>query len=219
MIIQFIIRGILLVAYTILAFIYKDKILKLDMIYYLPLFLYFAYICLKNLIPTKKQIFSHRFLKSHYKKKTFNIDNLNKLHDKRNKKAIIILCLWLFCLTCLGILYLFKYVNTLFIIWLVFFFHFCDLICIYIWCPFGLILGNKCCMDCRISNWDNFFRLSPLIFILNIYTTTLFILGVITLIVWEYQFTKHRERFYQTSNGNLNCTSCQNIHCRAHNKK
>ncbi len=215
-IIQLIFRGLLLIGYTVLAFIYKGKVLSLPYIYYLPLFLYFLAIALKNFLPTKRIIPSHRYYKSHYKKKSYDINNVTALNKKRNNGAIIILSIWLFCLSILGVLHIFGYIKAYQVVWFVFLFHFLDLICLNYWCPFRIILKNKCCMDCRISNWDNFFRFSPLLFIGGFFTTPLAILGVISLLQWEYMYMKHRERFYLTSNAFNNCANCRNEHCKMH---
>ena len=44
-------------------------------------------------------------------------------------------------------------------------FYVCDLICVLIWCPFRLIMKNRCCTTCRIFNWDHLMMFSPLIFV------------------------------------------------------
>jgi len=71
-------------------------------------------------------------------------------------------------------------------------------------------------MECRIYNWDSFFQYSFLIFIPNVMTVTLFILGVLSLIEWEVTYAKHPERFYKMSNAHLICEHCDLDACRQH---
>lgn len=213
MIIKFIVRVGLLILYTILAIIYKNKLLHLDFYYYIPIYLYFLYLALKNFIPTKKILPTHRYCKGHYKKTTFNGNALAKQVKKDNAGAVTILCIWLFGLTILGALYFLGCFKTIHLIWFVFLFNVLDLVCLYYWCPFKIILKNKCCMDCRITNYDSFFRFSPFIFILTPFTSSLAILGILSLALWEIKYFTHREYFYSQSNPLNCCTHCQNECC------
>ena len=52
-------------------------------------------------------------------------------------------------------------------------FYVCDLICVLIWCPFRLIMKNRCCTTCRIFNWDHLMMFSPLIFLDGFFTRSL----------------------------------------------
>ena len=61
----------------------------------------------------------------------------------------------------------------------------CDLICVLIWCPFRLIMKNRCCTTCRIFNWDHLMMFSPLIFMGGFFASSLVILSAVAWLVWE----------------------------------
>lgn len=102
-------------------------------------------------------------------------------------------------------------------------FSICDLICILFYCPFQtLMLKNKCCVSCRIYNWDFFMMFSPFAFLLfdpelnNVergFTVILFALSVGLLARWEITHARHPEYFSERTNRRLMCASCTERLC------
>ena len=99
------------------------------------------------------------------------------------------------------------------------FFYVCDLICVLIWCPFRLIMKNRCCTTCRIFNWDHFMMFSPLIFVGGFYCWSLFGLSLLALIVWEVCVLMYPERFWEVSNLALRCSECSDKLCTQYCQK
>lgn len=96
-------------------------------------------------------------------------------------------------------------------IWLyviVLFFVFMDQFCVSVFCPFQWLMGNKCCSTCRINNWGYCMAFSPLIFIFTFWTYSIIFLSFANLIIWEYLYFKHPERFSDIYNANLMCKNC-----------
>jgi hypothetical protein len=90
-----------------------------------------------------------------------------------------------------------------------------DLICIVIYCPFqALIMKNRCCVTCRIFNWDSIMMFTPLIFVRSLFSWSLVAIALILLIHWEVTYRKHPERFMEESNANLNCAHCNDRLCK-----
>ncbi|NLT47963.1 MAG: hypothetical protein GXX92_06055, partial [Clostridiales bacterium] len=90
-----------------------------------------------------------------------------------------------------------------------------DLICVVIWCPFqSIIMKNRCCINCRIFNWGHFMMYTPLLFIKNFFTWSLFFTSIVVLIRWEITYAYHPYRFWEGSNINLRCENCQEKICK-----
>ena len=71
----------------------------------------------------------------------------------------------------------------------------CDMICIMFFCPFqSWFLKNKCCSACRIYNWDYAMMFTPMLFIRNFYSWSLFFMSVVVLIHWEISVEEKREK-------------------------
>ena len=98
-------------------------------------------------------------------------------------------------------------------------FYVCDLICVLIWCPFRLIMGNRCCTTCRIFNWDHFMMFSPMLFMGGFYGMSLVILSILALLVWEIGVLIHPERFWEKSNIALKCSQCTDKLCTQYCRK
>ena len=90
----------------------------------------------------------------------------------------------------------------------------CDMICILFFCPFqSWLMKNKCCVTCRIYNWDYAMMFTPLFFIQNVYTWSLLALSVALMIRWEITFFRHPERFSEETNDYLKCRNCAELLC------
>ena len=153
------------------------------------------------------------------------------IKEKINKKALKdyivstthaaykVFIIWAALTLALGALYLFGIIprNILFIFTVVF--YVCDLICVLIWCPFRLIMKNRCCTTCRIFNWDHLMMFSPLIFIGSFYTLSLFFIALAVWCVWEFTVLIHPERFWYNTNEALRCSQCTDKLCTQYCQK
>ena len=119
----------------------------------------------------------------------------------------------------IGALKLFGIIDNKIILLISIVFYVCDLICVLIWCPFRLMLGNKCCTTCRIFNWDHFMMFSPMIFVGSFFGVSLFLLSVVDLLVWEIMIYLHPERFWEHSNMALKCSECTDKLCTQYCQK
>ena len=98
-------------------------------------------------------------------------------------------------------------------------FYVCDLICVLIWCPFRLIMRNRCCTTCRIFNWDHLMMFSPFLFLPGFYSWSLLGLSIVALLVWEIAILLHPERFWEGANAALTCASCTDKLCTQYCRK
>ena len=99
------------------------------------------------------------------------------------------------------------------------FFYVCDLICVLIWCPFRLIMKNKCCTTCRIFNWDHIMMFSPLIFVGGFFSISLVIMAFLAWLVWEICVLVYPERFSEITNVALKCSECTDKLCTQYCRK
>lgn len=140
---------------------------------------------LGQIIPIKKKLpigsqklFAHRYQAT---EKIINIKKIKEYMITISKSAFKVLILWILLIATIGLLYYNNIINSSIVLIIAVFFYMCDLICVLIWCPFRLIMKNKCCTTCRIFNWDHLMMFSPLIFIGGFYSLSLFFLS---LLVW-----------------------------------
>ena len=130
--------------------------------------------------------------------------------QKNNLAAMKVLLVWLSFNAVFGILYVAEIIGPRELLLLSTFYYMCDLICVVIWCPFqSFIIKNKCCVNCRIFNWGYFMMFTPMLFIRNFFTWSLFFTSLVLVIRWEITIIKHPERFWEGSNAVLKCKNCQ----------
>lgn len=142
------------------------------------------------------------------------IELLRFVQDQ-NAKAWKVMLLWLSFNAIFGLLYLFDIIGVEDLLMLSVFYFLCDYICILIFCPFQtFIMKNKCCINCRIYDWGHFMMFTPMLFIQDFYSWSLFFTACIVLIKWEIIYAKHPERFYEGSNKNLRCQNCKDRTCQ-----
>ena len=123
--------------------------------------------------------------------------------------------LWTGLTIVIGMLYIFKIISYKEIFLISNFFYLCDLICVLFFCPFQkYLLHNKCCATCRIFNWDHVMMFSPFVFVCGFYTWSLVLLSLISMLVWEFTYYAHPERFFEESNKALKCKNCKEKMCR-----
>ncbi len=152
-------------------------------------------------------------------KEKVNVKNLKKYIADTTKAAYKVFILWVGLHILIGALYVNGCIGKEMIFLIAVFFYVCDLICVLIWCPFRLIMKNKCCTTCRIFNWDHLMMFSPFIFVPGVYTWSLLILSVILWLIWEICVFTYPERFWENSNMALRCSECTDKLCTQYCRK
>lgn len=172
---------------------------------------------IKNKVPLGSQkLFANRFRPIRDK---INYEALKNYITTTTKAAYKVFILWCMLIAVIGVLYFSGILNktALFMISVVF--YVCDLICVLIWCPFRLIMRNRCCTTCRIFNWDHLMMFSPLIFAGGFYATSLVVLAFLAWLVWELCVMMYPERFWDKSNVALKCSECTDKLCTQYCQK
>lgn len=220
--------ALVLLLNTAIFILFFPGLIEVVEVYLYPLFFaYFIFDSFSVILPVYNDaIYSGKMQKRLYKEVP-NYDNkkLMEMVRKNNKIALLVFVLYGLGVAFFGLSYIhFDWLDEKFIYFIFFALNFADYFCIMLWCPFrSLFFKNSCCNTCRISNWDRIMKFSILIFIPNIYTITIFILGVGIFVYWEIHHWKHPERFYRISNETLWCTNCDKVTCgkkhRFENKK
>ena len=176
-----------------------------------------------QLLPIRKTIAlgSQKIFKGRFKP-IKDIINYKALHDyivKTTKSAYMVFIIWIAFIAVISVLRAFNIINdtVLFIITLTF--YVCDLICVLIWCPFRLIMKNKCCTTCRIFNWDHLMMFTPMLLVKGFFSISLIIMSVGVWMLWEIVVIKYPERFWEVSNETLRCSNCTDKLCTQYCRK
>ena len=214
---KFALSFVLLLNTAIFIVFFPDLIYLVEDYLYPLFFVYFIMDSLGVLLPMyNESVYSSKMQKGMY----INVDNysISKLKEqshKNNKIALLVFILYFGSISLIGISFLyFQWFDRKLLYFVFFAINFADYFCIMWWCPFRqFFFKNSCCNTCRISNWDRLMKFSILIFIPNIYTITIFLLGVIIFLYWEFHNLFHPERFYRLSNQRLWCINCDIITC------
>jgi len=130
-----------------------------------------------------------------------------------SRRAYMIFALWAAVTAVLSWLYARRIVGAAVLFMISAAFYVCDLICVLIWCPFRLFLGNRCCTTCRIFNWDHLMMFTPMAAIGSFYSTSLLALAVLIWGIWEVSILLRPERFWERSNRALGCQACTDKLC------
>ena len=158
------------------------------------------------------------------KKKFVPVDNHSRLEllefiQNQNIKAWRVMLIWLLGNSVVGLLHALSILNDADLFMLTVFYFLCDYICILFYCPFqSHIMKNKCCVNCRIYDWGHFMMFTPMLFIRDFFSWSLFFTSCVVLIHWEIVYAKHPERFYFGSNQSLQCRNCQDRICQIKKK-
>ena len=140
---------------------------------------------------------------------------LLKFVQNQNVKAWMVMLVWLFANGVIGFLYLMGIFDRSDLLMFTVFFFLCDYICILIFCPFQTcIMKNKCCVNCRIYDWGHFMMFTPMLFIPNFYSWSLFFTSCVVFLRWEVVYASHPERFCSGSNQILQCANCKDKTCQ-----
>lgn len=146
-------------------------------------------------------------------KEKINKQSLKKYLVDTTLSAYKVMAIWLILTSTISILYLTGVIDYAVILIISTVFYVCDLICVLIWCPFRLIMGNKCCTTCRIFNWDHLMMFSPFIAVRGFFSWSLFAVAFAIWLVWEICVFTHPERFWENSNMALKCSECTDKLC------
>ena len=132
-----------------------------------------------------------------------------------NSATMLVALLWILFNAFFGALYMNGLLDDDFMLLLCCAYSVCDMICILFFCPFQTwFFKNKCCVACRIYNWDYAMMFTPLFFVRRIYSYTLLTLALGLLLRWEITFYLHPERFSPDTNDYLQCSRCTEKLCR-----
>ena len=133
-------------------------------------------------------------------------------NDRRSLPAIAIA--WIMLNGIIGVLYFTRLIDRSILLLICLAYSVCDMICILFFCPFQTwFMKNKCCVTCRIYNWDYAMMFTPLLFIPSLFNWSLLALAIALLIKWEWIYHRHPERFYEESNDALRCANCREHLC------
>jgi len=135
------------------------------------------------------------------------------------RAALWVMLLWSALIAAIGMMHHAGLLSDTMLFMITAAFYICDLICVLIWCPFRLMMKNRCCTTCRIFNWDHLMMFSPLMFIRGFYPLSLFLMSLLVFIVWECCIAIFPERFWEHSNAALQCANCTDKLCTQYCRK
>lgn len=172
---------------------------------------------IKNKVPVGSQkLFANHFRPIRDK---INHEALRSYIVATTKAAYKVFILWCLLIVGIGLLYYWGIIDKIALFMISVLFYVCDLICVLIWCPFRLIMKNRCCTTCRIFNWDHLMMFSPLIFTNGFFTVSLVMMSVAAWLVWELCVMMYPERFWDHSNAALQCSECMDKLCTQYCQK
>lgn len=176
-----------------------------------------------QLVPVKKHIplGSQKLFKQRFRpiREKVNREALLSYVRTTTKAAYLVFLLWLALLAAIAALYYSGVIQDTGLFMISVAFYVCDLICVLIWCPFRLILKNRCCTTCRIFNWDHLMMFSPMAFVGSFFSWSLFLIALAVWAVWELFVLLFPERFWEHSNEALQCASCTDKLCTQYCRK
>ena len=176
-----------------------------------------------QLVPVKKKVplGSQKLFRQRFRpiREKINHHALRQYVVSTTRAAYLVMLLWLGLLTVIGILYYNGILGDAMLLLISVTFYVCDLICVLIWCPFRLILKNRCCTTCRIFNWDHLMMFTPMIFIRGFYSRSLLLLAFAVWLIWELCVILYPERFWEHSDEALRCSECTDKLCTQYCQK
>ncbi len=176
-----------------------------------------------QLIPVKNKIAlgSQKLFRFRFRPATgqINYQSLRQHVIDTTRSAYKIFLLWTAVVLALSVLHREKILSDAALFFVSLAFYVCDLICVLIWCPFRLIMKNRCCTTCRIFNWDHLMMFSPMLDLRGFYSLSLILLSIAVWLVWELCVMMYPERFWERSNTALTCAACTDKLCTQYCKK
>jgi len=178
---------------------------------------------LAQLFPIKRRlsIGSLKVFRQHFRpiREKINRKALTSHIVSAGKGAFRVLVLWILLIAAIGALHVLGVLTHVHLFLITIAFYVCDLICVLIWCPFRLLMKNRCCTTCRIFNWDHLMMFSPLIFVRSFYCWSLLFLSIAVFLVWELCILIYPERFFEQTNAALQCMNCTDKLCTQYCQK
>jgi len=187
--------------------------------------LWFVWVCdmILQIIPIKNKVAlgSQKLFKNRFKgiREKINYEALKKYVVSTTKAAYKVFIIWTLLIIGIGVLYYFRVIDKTILFMISVFFYVCDLICVLVWCPFRLIMRNKCCTTCRIFNWDHLMMFSPLVFVGGFFSISLVVMAFLAWLVWELCLLIFPERFWEKTNVALRCSNCTDKLCTQYCQK
>ena len=176
-----------------------------------------------QLIPIKKHIplGSQKLFHLHFKpiREKINYEALRKYVISTTQSAYKVFVIWVALLAVLGTLYYCRVICAEILFLVSVFFYVCDLICVLIWCPFRLIMKNRCCTTCRIFNWDHLMMFTPMLFVGSIFSASLLFMSLAVWMAWELCVMMYPELFWEQTNTALRCSECTDKLCTQYCQK
>ena len=178
---------------------------------------------IQQIIPVKNKValgsqklFANRFRPIREK---INSGALKRYILSTTKSAYNVLLIWTGLIAVIGVLYCTGVIDRIWLFMISVCFYVCDLICVLVWCPFRLIMKNKCCTTCRIFNWDHLMMFSPLLFAGGFFAISLVVLAFAAWLIWELCVMIYPERFWEMTNRSLKCSECTDKLCTQYCQK
>ena len=171
---------------------------------------------LSQLMPAKDiALGSHKVFLSRFKPVLERIskDAVKRYIKTTTQSAYKVMLLWAVLIAALGILHHLQILADAHLFLISVLFYVCDLICVLIWCPFRLIMKNKCCTTCRIFNWDHLMMFTPMLFVEGFFSISLIVMSAVVWCAWELCVLLYPERFWEKSNAALKCSECTDKLC------
>ena len=176
-----------------------------------------------QIIPAGKQISlgSQKLFGQYFKstEKKWDSQQLRQYIKEATKLAYRVFVIWAVLIVVIGILYDRKILDDSLLFMISVAFYVCDLICVLIWCPFRLIMKNRCCTTCRIFNWDHLMMFTPMLFVKGFYSYSLLFFAFAVWMIWELAVIRYPERFWEHSNEALKCSRCTDKVCTQYCQK
>lgn len=218
--VKLVLRSVLLILGVVLYIINKVKKLEntylgFEQIWFLVLiFVVYAIEIGSRLFPSRHECMGSQ---KHFKKNYIPTGE-TKPQLPSWKRTFAVVAAWVALNGAIGTLYFTHIIDEGILVLVSLAYGVCDMICILFFCPFQTwFLKSRCCSDCRIYNWDSPMMVTPLVFILNPFTTSLVALAGAVLLRWEIVYHLHPERFSRKTNACLDCSKCDEKLC--HHKK
>ena len=169
-----------------------------------------------QLIPVKNvALGSHKVFKLRFRpaSRPFTKEALKAHIIATTKSAYKVMVVWIALIAVLGLLKFLGILEDSHLFLVSVLFYVCDLICVLVWCPFRLMMGNRCCTTCRIFNWDHFMMFTPMVFVKGFFSLSLLAVAVVILVIWGLCVVLYPERFWEKSNAALKCSECTDKLC------
>ncbi len=132
-----------------------------------------------------------------------------------HRRALAVAVLWIAVSAVIGYAYFRGLIPAGGLMLFSLFFSVCDMICVLVFYPFQKwFMKNRCCITCRIYDWDYAMMFAPLAFLPSVLPRSLSGLGLVLLARWEWTVFRHPERFSEATNASVSCKNCTEKLCR-----